>query len=168
MTIIVLTNQNQYPYHSFLSKMLIHFFQKKNHLLSIMDVTSESYDHLCLQKIQAQSPDILITFDLAGFPFRTQTKEASLNMLSSKNLNLLWGNKKEYAPFLSGKLSLSMIFYDLSGKDFHLPKLYPNLQYYKASQDYCLDTHMTDVKNFSKIFSLIWEDFTTEVLLPET
>lgn len=168
MTIIILTNQKQYPYHSFLSKMLMQFFKEKDSLVSIMDIPSDTYEYFSLQQIQNQSPDILITFDLAGFPFRTQTKETALNMLSSKNLNLLWGDKKEYTPFLSGKLSLSMIFYDLSGENFHLSRHYPNLQYYKASPNYCLDTHTTDFANFSKVFSLIWEDFTKEALLSET
>lgn len=168
MTILILTSRQQYPYHLFLAETLMKLLAKDRHSVSILDVSSHNRDSLYLQSIQKLSPDVLITLDLAGFHFRTQTKENALNMLPSKNLNLLWGNKEEYAPLLCGKISLSMLFYDVSGKNCHLPKHYPNLHYYKADKDFFMDVRTPEPEGIQKAFRLIWKDFTGEVLLSET
>ena len=77
-------------------------------------------------------------------------------MLTSKNLNLIWGDKPEYAEYLNKKISLSMIFYDATGKDHGLTKKYPNMLYYKTIYELTKDNHS---------FKQIWDDFITEVTL---
>lgn len=150
--IVILINPANYPYHAHTSESIALFLSKQNHRVSIFDIDCEPYDYLCLGKIKALEPDVLITLDLAGFRFRTQAGEIAFNMLPTKNLNLIWSNKPEYSDFLVKKLSLSMLFYDVSGTDCKLPSIYPNLLYYKA---------------FDSInhFPLIWEDFKAEALL---
>lgn len=149
--ILILTNKKKYPYHM---NTCININSNLNdrHTVSTLDIHTSN--HECLQKIYKLTPDILITLDLAGFHFRTQAGEMALNMLPTKNINLIWGHKPEYAEFLSKKLSLSMLFYDVSGTDYQLPRHYPNMLYYKAT--YTLDT-----------FEELWTDFTKEVLLSQ-
>ena len=168
MNITILTNKNQYPYHNIIAGLIFDLLNKSDNTVSVLDIHSEKYDYLCLQKLNKFSPQVLITLDLAGFHFRTQTGENALNMLTAKNLNILWGNKKEYAPLLSKKISLSMLFYDASGKDHSLSQYYPNLEYYKFSEQFLLETDAKTYSNTEKNFFHIWEDFMKEALHFET
>lgn len=156
MTILILTNHSQYPEHRGLSSIIQTALLQKGHSSSLLDINDFAYDHQCLSAISEHNPDVLITLDLSGFRFRTQSGENALNMLYTKNLNLVYGNRPEYAPFLSKKISLSMIFYDISGINHSLPKYYPNMLYYQPAILKCPDD-----------FLLIWKNFTTQVLLSE-
>ncbi len=150
--IVIVTNAVIYAYHTEVSNTIAAYLCEQQHTISILDINSEPYDYQCLSKIKELEPDVLITLDLAGFRFRTQAGEITFNMLPTKNLNLIWGNKPEYACFLNKKLSLSMLFYDISGINHHLTETYPNLLYYKdfASLD---------------CFPQIWSNFAKETLL---
>lgn len=175
MNITILTNKKQYPYHADLSHMINTILSKQAHTVSLLDINSEQYDHQCLAKLKALEPDVIITLDLAGFRFRTQSGENALNMLFSKNLNILWGNKPEYEPLLNKKISLSMLFYDASGIDHGLPRLYPNMLYYKVSKplsvsficDSKASINATEISQSETAFQYIWNDFLKEVLLSE-
>ncbi len=167
--IVILTNRQQYPYHPEMAAMAQSALQQLAHSVTVLDINSEKYGHVCLARLKETNPDILITFDLAGFCFRTQSGENALNMLCTKNLNILWGNKPEYAPLLSKKISLSMLFYDASGTDSKLPLLYPNLLYYKVSSPIKQSAvSASDIAGNTNAFLSVWEDFTREVLLSET
>lgn len=152
VNIVILTNTTRYACHSEVSNTLANYLRVQQHIVSVLDINSSTQDYQYIAEIKASQPDVLITLDLAGFLFRTQAGEIALNMLPTKNLNLIWGNRPEYAPLLSKKLSLSMLFYDVSGKDWQLPAIYPNLLYYEA---------------FDSIdcFPRIWEAFKAETLL---
>lgn len=175
MNIAILTNPKQYSYHVPISRMINTVLTKRAHSIYLLDIDSEKYDHQCLTKLNAFEPDVIITLDLAGFRFRTQSGENALNMLFTKNLNILWGNKPEYEPLLNKKISLSMLFYDASGTNHSLPLLYPDMLYYKvmkplpvfsasepdASPDISRDSESASA------FLDIWYDFLKEVLLSE-
>ncbi len=154
-TIAILTAPTIYPYHTSISTMLKSTLSDDKYTVSIIDINAYKFDHLCLKDIENIHPDILITLDLSGYGFRTQTGENALNMLYTKNLNLIWGNKPEYAPFLTKKISMSMLFYDVSGRDHHLPTHYPNMLYYKVVD------RLTDETSFQNI----WTDFIAQTLL---
>lgn len=168
--IIILTNTTEYSYHNAIRDMIYNTLSEGSHAVTTLDINTYKFDHECLNQIKKLQPDILITLDLAGFRFRTQSGENALNMLHSKNLNLIWGNKSEYAQYLNKKISLSMLFYDCSGKDYHLPEIYPNLLYYKAIGSMPTACSKADYPNQSQSvesFQQIWSDFIQEVLLPE-
>lgn len=160
--IVVLTNHMTYPYHKKVADMITSIFTTSQHIVKVLDVNSTQYPHQCLAKLTAMEPEFLITLDLAGFHFRTQSGENALNMLFTKNLNLVWGNPPEYTSFLTKKISLSMLFYDATGIDNKYHTLYPNVLYYKAQTDFQLskgECLSTDKQHFQNI----WEDFQNEV-----
>lgn len=175
MNIAILTNPKQYSYHVSVSQMINTILTGHAHSVYLLDIDSEKYDHQCLAKLNAFEPDVIITLDLAGFRFRTQSEESALNMLFTKNLNILWGNKPEYELLLNRKISLSMLFYDASGTDYGLPLLYPNMLYYKvmnplpafsASEPETSPDISRDSESASAFLD-IWYDFLKEALLSE-
>lgn len=168
MKILILIDPIPYPYHQSLAENICEFLNNFNHTVSLLDIHSEPYDYLILKKIKELCPDVLITLDLAGFHFRTQAGENALNMLTTKNLNIIWGNKPEYALPLSRKISLSMLFYDAAGRNFSLPEHYPNMHYYKFSEKFYIDINSEKEPDCQTALFHIWKDFTAEVLLSET
>ena len=168
MQIILLTNTSQYVYHTTVSHIIQSVLASFSHQVTTLDIDDFTYSHQCLAKITSLAADVIITLDLAGFHLRTQSGENALNMLTSKNLNLIWGNKNEYASYLQKKISLSMLFYDVTGTDNHLPEQYPNMHYYKTlcKLDANENTPEAQTANASA-FQTIWNDFTQEVLLSE-
>lgn len=163
--IVLLINSSRYSYHTAVSSMIASCLRECQQHFYILDTNSEAYDHRCLAKIKKANPDILLTLDLAGFHIRTQAGENALNMLPTKNLNLVWGNKPEYAALLHKKISLSMLFYDVTGIDHHLPALYPDLLYYKVLG--AIPPEAPDSPQAREAFAQIWADFIREVLLSE-
>lgn len=160
---------NQYPYHIMIANMLESVLSNPGYTISMLDINSEKFDYQCIAKIKSLNPNILITLDLSGFRFQTQSGENALNMLYTKNLNLIWGNKPEYASFLNKKISLSMQFYDASGKDCQLSQLFPNLLYYKTLGEISVTaTSEQEISKNREVLKKIWQDFLKEVLLLET
>lgn len=161
--IVILTNYTTYPYHQSIATMISSILSDAGYSVQSLDISYTRYAHQCFAKLTAMEPDILITLDLAGFHFRTLTGENALNMLYTKNLNLVWGNRPEYADFLNKKVSLSMLFYDAAGRDCQLPTFFPNVLYYKARPDFTL--HQTQcLSTDSEHFINIWKDFMAEIL----
>ena len=169
MNIVILVNPQQYPYHITVASMINFSLKQLNHTVSILDINSQKFDHLCLAKLNFLAPDILITLDLSGFRFQTQSGENALNMLTTKNLNIIWGNRPEYANFLNKKISLSMLFYDASGINNQLPQIFPYVLYYKALGEINITSEFVQHTSYNQgIFLAIWQDFLKEVLLSET
>ena len=166
LNILILIEPTKYSYHIAISNMIQSALQAEEHSITILDINTYKYDHECLNHINSLQPDVLITLDLSGFRFRTQAGEIALNMMTSKNLNLIWGNKAEYSTFLRKKISLSMLFYDVSGTDGHLMHIYPNLLYYKALEQISYSTTSKDETTMNqKHFLKIWNDFLNDTLL---
>lgn len=156
-TIIILTNSNKYSYHANTASAICTALPQSGSVITTIDIDDYKFDHECLAKIKELQPDVIVTLDLAGFRFRTQSGENALNMLPSKNLNLVWGDKPEYADYLKKKISLSMIFYDATGVDHGLSEKYPNMLYYKTTGE------LTEKEGS---FLRMWNDFRAEVMIP--
>lgn len=152
MQIGMIINPKEYPHHLDISNMICSSLISLGHTISVFDIGTTPYDHITLNQIKQYNPDVLITLDLAGFRFRSQSGECALNLLYSKNLNLVWGRKPEYDKWLKGKISLSMLFYDATGSNNRLSEHYQNLLYYKWE-----NTAMPD--NWHRI----WADFEEEI-----
>ncbi len=165
MNITVLINQTRYSYHKEVAECIADFLKLRDHMVSIIDVCGLPFPHQNLSAVEQSSPDVLVILDLSGFHFLTQSGENALNMLYTKNLNLLWGNKPEYATFLSKKISLSMRFYDVSGTDTKLPDSFPNMLYFTAcDQFFTAPAHIHQPDN-TQLLEQIWNDFLEKTLL---
>lgn len=129
--IVLISDTANYPYHSRLCNLIQSLSSFKDYTFSHIDRESGKRDSILSNEITALSPDLVITLDLAGFHSYTQLGEIALNLLPAKLMNLIWGNKPEYSPLLSKKLSLSMHFFDCSPQTSPLMELYPYMEYCK-------------------------------------
>ena len=159
-SVFIISNISKYPQHATLIKLLTNTITQSHHA----DINKTSPSVLS-QQLSLSAPDIIITLDLAGFELKTLTGECLFNTLPAKMLNIIHGDQPEYHNYISKKLSLSMLFYDMTGHDHQLPGKYKNMRYYyPISQVASSLTCDTDC-NTSQILSDIWSHFKEEVLL---
>lgn len=164
MNIIILSNTLKFPYHNQIIKALNTIVSTNGSSAQVIDISVKTPMSKSSRQLSSLSADIIITLDLAGFELRTLTGECLLNMLPCKVCNILWGDKPEYNKYLTGKLSLSMLFYDATGVDYQLPSKYPNMRYYYPTSK-VLDVQSTLEPEMLKILQNIIVHFTKEVLL---
>ena len=167
MNIIVLANTSKFPYHTKVAKALETIISSNGPNAQIIDITTKtSLSDLSIQ-LSALSPETVITLDLAGFEFRTLTGECFLNTLPCKICNIIWGDKTEYKDYLSGKLSLSMLFYDATANDNQLSVKYPYLRYYyptiRAIPTICSNNNDPLPQTYETLQD-VWMHFIREVL----
>jgi hypothetical protein len=168
MNIIVLSNTLKYPYHTQIIKALNTIFFTNGSNAQIINISDQTPMSELSRQLSSLPADIIITLDLAGFELRTLTGECLLNMLPCKVCNILWGNKSEYDKYLTGKLSLSMLFYDATGTDNQLPSKYPNMRYYYPTAQTisgAIDTQPTHETEVLETLQNTIVHFTKEVLL---
>lgn len=167
-TLFILTNTSHHPYHSNILSILSKCTNLKNFNTHIIDINKQSNTSAICQKLSQSSPDLIITLDLAGFELRTVTGECLLNMLPCKTCNIIWGDKPAYKEYLTGKLSLAMLFYDATGKDNQLPAKYSYMRYYYPTSEAIITTQAGSNASESQtveVLQNIWNHFTKEVLL---
>lgn len=90
------------------------------------------------REINKDEADILVTFDLEGFEKGTESGSLFYNLLSCKMVHFLFGDKKEYAPYLSNKLSLAMLFFGVgmdAAEVAEMKEKYPNIYYLHPTAD---------------------------------
>lgn len=149
----------KYPYHNNISNLINHCLSYKDYIINKVDLGNPNINQSKLNSILFDSDiDFLITLDLSGFNLRTQTGECAMNLLYSKNLNIIWGNSKDYVPYLSKKISMSMVFYDVSGNNNYMPTHYPNMLFYNYGPQYFLPQYENISVNSSN-FNHIWSNF---------
>lgn len=168
MNIIVLSSTHNYRYHAEITKALNTIFSTNGSNAQTIDISVKTPMPELNRQLSSCSADILITLDLAGFELRTLTGECLLNMLPCKVCNILWGDKSEYNKYLTGKLSLSMLFYDATGIDNQLPAKYPDMRYYYPTSQAIpctTDSQPTHKPEVIETLQDIMVHFTKEVLL---
>ena len=80
--------------------------------------------------IQAAAPDLLVTFDLAGFTFTTLTGGVAFNLLNCKQVHFLLEDRLPNEKYLAEPLSISMFFYCLNEEYCaRLKEQYPELPF---------------------------------------
>lgn len=168
MKIVILSNTNKFPYHTQITKALNNTASSVLFCAYFVDISNKTPISSISQQLSTECPDVIITLDLAGFELRTLTGESLLNMLPCKVCNIIWGDKPEYSNYLSGKLSLSMLFYDATSNDNQLPSKYPNMRYYYSTSKAIPTVPFNNVNTESDVLETlqnIWNRFTKEVLL---
>ena len=158
-SVILLSNIKKYPEHCQYTSTI-----KNTMPLIHNDINQISASEL-MKNLTSSAPDVIISLDFSGFELKTLTGECLLNTLPCKILNIISVDATGYHTFLSKKLSLSMLFYDISGNDVPLPAKYPNMRYYYPLKEISSATASREIPS-ADMFRDIWNHFKKEALLP--
>lgn len=111
---LIVTHQALYPYHTVLANDLQCAFLKLSLDSAVLDLSDNQPDYLYFQSIQDYAPDLLVTFDFAGFYFTNETGEPSYNGLGCIMAHIAIAPLTAFESHLSHLLSFSMFFYTAS------------------------------------------------------
>ena len=106
MKILYIINSKEYSYH----KNIITDFTR-NIPGMVFDMGDGADYGMRYHEIEANSPDVIITFDLAGFELRTGGDTLSLNNLYARMAHILFHKPDYYGNNLRLRQNLSMFTY---------------------------------------------------------
>ncbi len=118
-------------------------------------------------RIEEYRPDVVITFDLAGFELRTSSDTLSLNNIYARMAHILFGSSGNYGADIKARQNLSMFTYIPDGEDcsefLRRNPLIANVACFKAF-DRNAESDEEKEKNISSIRAW-WSEFKTEAML---
>lgn len=103
---LYLINTKEYPYH----KNIVSDFTKVIPG-EVIDMSQGSPLHEIYYEIEKKSPNVVITFDLAGFELRTGSDTLSLNGLYARMAHIIFSKKNVNSSNLKLRQNLSMFTY---------------------------------------------------------
>lgn len=118
-------------------------------------------------EIEDNSPDVIITFDLAGHPLRTGNDTLSLNNIYSRVAHILFHKTTHYGRDLKARQNLSMFTFVPNGEDVETVKAncpeVPNIEEF-VHFSYKPEDNKEREKNIENI-RCWWDDFKREAML---
>lgn len=162
MKVLYLINSKEYSYH----KGMINDFTA---CISgdVIDMSCGEYLHEIYYDIEEKSPDVIITFDLAGFELRTASDTLSLNRIYARMAHIIFSKKCLSDRSLKERQNLSMFTYIPNGYNIaevmnKCPEVPNVFEFVKVS--YKADTEPEHEENKVNIEKW-WETFKREAML---
>jgi len=162
MTIVYLIDSKKYNYHKSLANDFVSVTGG-----SIVDMGDETNPGSRYYEIEGMSPDVVITFDLAGHILRTGSDSLSLNNIYARFAHILFHKTDHYGRALKARQNLSMFTFIPNGENVEIVKSncpeVPNIKEfvsisYKPSDDREREINTENIKCW-------WDDFKREAML---
>lgn len=116
-----------------------------------------------MSAVKTYAPDLLITFDLAGFQNSTLADCVAYNLLDCKQLHFILNDKLPNERFLEKQLSISMFFYCArEGYYEHLKSTYAELPYLKLLKGWMEGTDGAAVIHNAALLAVAVEEVAKE------
>lgn len=162
MKILYLIDEKKYSYHKYLVKLFLPIIPGEVYDMSGLDALYEKFNY-----IRDYSPNVIISFDLAGFELRTVDNTLSLNGIYCRQANILFQKATVYGQDLMHRQNLSMYTYVCAKDDSdklketyrEVPNIYrmPEI-WYKPSNNIQEETNKENIKKW-------WDEFKKEARL---
>ncbi len=162
MKVIYLINSKEYGYHKKLAEDFINVTGGE-----VIDMGDGINLGIRYYEINDISPDVVITFDLAGHVLRTGNDTLSLNNIYARFAHILFHKPEHYGRDLKARQNLSMFTFVPNGTDvaafmstydeiFNMEQFVPFD--YKSSDDKNREENMTQIRRW-------WDVFRKEAML---
>lgn len=126
-------NTKKNPEYSDVYRKLAAAFEKKGFTAAVVDMGEERPLHEQFFRLRNIKPQLVITFDLAGFEMRTLQETPSFNIISCRMAHLIMKADKETEDCLNVPLNFSMFFYTADSDHAEsIRKKYPFVEHISA------------------------------------
>ena len=162
MTIVYLIDSKKYNYHKSLANDFVSVTGG-----SIVDMGDETNPGSRYYEIEDMSPDVIISFDLAGHLLRTGSDSLSLNNIYARFAHILFHKTGHYGRDLKARQNLSMFTFIPNGENVETVKSnypeVPNVEEfvsisYKPADDREREKNIESIKCW-------WNDYKREAML---
>ncbi len=111
MKTLIITNRERFPEQEKRSSQLLKSLNKVGIEGEIYNICKDKPLHIQLFEIQKIKVPLIVSFDFAGFEFRTEQEEISLNLLYGRIAYILLNHWKIYENSLKERMNFSMFVY---------------------------------------------------------
>ncbi|MBR2530104.1 MAG: hypothetical protein IKE35_03665 [Lachnospiraceae bacterium] len=162
MKVIYLINSKEYNYHKNLADDFVRITGG-----DVIDMGDGSNLGMRYYEIEKLSPDVIITFDLAGHLLRTGNDSLSLNNIYARSAHILFHKPDHYGRSLKVRQNLSMFTFIPNGSSTETARAgypeVPNIEEfvpisYKPANDKEREENIENIKRW-------WDDFRREAML---
>jgi hypothetical protein len=127
MKIVFVINSKKYFYHKDMLRQFL-ISAEKYGTCRIIDLSVGTAFHMIYDEIEQSGCDLLISLDLAGFEFRTETNTLSYNNLGCRMAHVLFRGMHEYREELRQQMNFSMFLFSMREEDVAVMNdRYPNI-----------------------------------------
>lgn len=128
MRTTIITNCRKYPYHKEILSLFLNEASKYG-ISRAFDMADKSISLLEIyHQIEDSNCDLLISFDCAGFEFRTEINSLAYNTLSCRMAHILFQKMQEYGNCLKQQMNFSMFLFSMFDSDVSaIQEKYPNI-----------------------------------------
>ncbi|MBO4266074.1 MAG: hypothetical protein J5910_02690 [Lachnospiraceae bacterium] len=160
--ILYLINSKEYNYHKRMAEDFCAIIPG-----NILDMSDGKAPAERYYEIEEMHPEVIITFDLAGYELRTGNDTLSLNNIYARYAHILFHRSERYGNDLKCRQNLSMFTFVTEGEDINafrerFPEI-PNVCEF-VDVSYKADNEYERADNRNKIRSW-WEGFKEEAML---
>lgn len=160
--IVYLINTSEYSYHKTVVKDFTDVIPG-----DVIDMSSGLALHEIFYEIKKKNPDVIITFDLAGFELRTGSDTLSLNGIYARMAHIIFSKKNVDSSNLRLRQNLSMFTYIPMGVNAETVRAkypeVPNISNFKEFW-YKADSIAEHEQNRSSVTDW-WNEFKRESML---
>lgn len=128
MKIAIVINTGEYKRHSKMGEVFFNALREKGYEIKIIDLGKDIPAHEKSGMIKQVQPQLIITFDMAGFELRTTLDSASYNVMPYRMAHILPGEYPLYSKWLQESMNFSMFFYALSETAEEIKKNHPETE----------------------------------------
>ena len=162
MKILYLINSKEYGYHKKLAEDFINVTGGE-----VIDMGDGTNLGIRYYEINDISPDVVITFDLAGHVLRTGNDTLSLNNIYARFAHILFHKPEHYGRDLKARQNLSMFTFVPNGTDVaaflsacdEIPNIKQFVPFeFKPADDKEREENMTQIRRW-------WDDFRKEAMI---
>ena len=112
MKIVLITNTKRYPMHDKVASLVCNVLKDTRECqIRKIDIGEDLPFHEKASRIQAEQPNLIITFDMVGFELRTTMERPTYNIMPFRMAHLLFEKYKEYEHLLADFMNFSMFFF---------------------------------------------------------
>lgn len=111
MKTLIITNKERFPEQDKRSSQFLKSLKNMGIEGEIYNIHRDKPLHIQFLEIQKRNAPLIVSFDFAGFEFRTEQEEISLNLLYGRIAYILLNHWKIYENPLKERMNFSMFIY---------------------------------------------------------
>lgn len=130
MKILIIINTSKYPEHRNVGDIFKKAFEVKGYEVKQIDLGPIQKEYVKSGMIENEKPQLLVTFDMAGFEMRTLLEKATYNTMPYRMAHFLLKDYEAYKKeWLEDDMNFSMFFYASEQTGQAIKERHPDIEH---------------------------------------
>lgn len=125
----IVMNTKLHKEHKPICDLFVKAFQNRNYEVKVIDLEMELLPYEKADLIREGNPQLLVTFDMAGFEMRSTLDRASYSIMPYRMAHVLLNEYEDYEKWLGETMNFSMFFYGAAKTVEQIHKKHPEIDH---------------------------------------